>query len=210
MNDKIDHTLLKSMATSNDIFRLCQECDEYGFRGVCVPPTYVKQASQLLKYSYYQIATVIGFPLGFHRSAVKIKEAEIALTEGATELDVVWDLGAFLSKEYLRVTTELARIVNLGVTTKVIVESGYLTNEQLKIAHSIVKDSGAQYIKTSTGYSPGADIQTVKLWKKLGGLKIKASGGISTLVTAQEFINNGADIIGTSHGASISKELKRE
>ena len=154
-----------------------------------------------------QISTVVGFPTGAHSTDVKIVEAHTARTMGATEFDVVWNLGMFKSGKKLPVMFELQRIVKAvePYHVKVIVEEYYLDAVEKKIAWEIVRDSGAWAIKTSTGFgASGATTETVRQWKALGDdLKIKAAGGISTLFRAKDFILAGADIIGTSHGIAI-------
>jgi deoxyribose-phosphate aldolase len=162
------------------------------------------------------VATVIGFPFGAASIDSKIAECIAARVAGATEFDVVWNLGLFKSERFLDVMLELRTIVKIvePLKVKVIVESGWLSEDEQKTAHSIVLDSGAQCIKTSTGYCPDDDwarkVATVKLWKELGGLEIKASGGIKILGTVSTFLEAGADIIGTSSGVKIYDEWEAE
>jgi deoxyribose-phosphate aldolase len=201
--NRIDHTALKPTTTRLDIERLCQECVEYGFRGVCVPPCYVLNCDPKVN-----VSTVIGFPLGNNYKSIKVKEAANAVYDGANELDVVWNLGRFLNKEYLHVLEELASIVKevAPVHVKVIVEEAYIPEDLLTVAYFIVRDSGAWAIKTCTGYAGSARESTIRLWKSLGDLKIKAAGGIRTLSDYNKMIGAGADIIGTSSGVGIAEE----
>lgn len=205
---QIDHTNLKPNATDTDIFALCADAIFHDFRGVCVLPYYVKQAVDYQRHHYadYKISTVIGFPLGCTYKETKYNEAVIAINDGVTELDMVWNQAAFANKHYLKVVKDITAIVQLGVPVKVIVEECYLS-ESIILAHQIVKDSGAFCIKTSTGTAKGgATYSTVRMWRDLGGLKIKASGGIRNYITAKAFVDVGADIIGTSHGVTIIGE----
>lgn len=210
MLNTIDHTYLKPDANSKVISQLCLEAVANGFRGICVPPNYVKLSQEFLSLSH-RISTVIGFPFGYNRCPTKLYEMDIAAVDGADELDVVWNLGAFLNGEYLKVVEELSWLVehHRQIKIKVIVEECYLDSGQKLNALQVVYDSGAWCIKTSTGYGPsGATLDTVKLWKNAGkDIKIKAAGGIKTLTDAKKFIQAGADIIGTGSGVSIAKEL---
>lgn len=204
----IDHTNLKATATQKDIVKLCGEAIEHRFRAVCVNSQWVNMAKQQLDGSGIKIAAVVGFPLGANHLAVKVYESQVAADRGARELDIVWNIGKFKEGKYLQVMKELQEIVDTahirGVLVKVIVETCYLSYDEMVKAHQVVKDSGAFCIKTSTGAGPeGAKYSTVKTWKGLGNLKIKASGGIKSYQQALNFIEVGADIIGTSHGIHI-------
>jgi deoxyribose-phosphate aldolase len=213
---KIDHTLLSPTATYKDIVKLCEEAVEYGFRSVCVNSSWVREAAVQLQGSEIPVATVIGFPFGACSMDAKIAEAIAAKVAGATEFDVVWNQGLFKSGRPLDTMLELNTLVKIvdPSVVKVIVESGNLSIKEQEKANAIVLDSGAQVIKTSTGYGHGDDIikklTTVAMWKNLGGLKIKASGGIKDLTTAQSFLEAGADIIGTSSGVAIAEEHEAE
>lgn len=212
----IDHTNLKPTATHSDIVKLCDEARDYGFRGICINPCWVSVTEKELKD--IEIVTVIGFPLGANCVETKIFEVEVATVNGATEIDVVWNLGAFKNRKYLQVVEELVKIVDIAmVPVKVIVEACYLDESELIKAYQIVKDSGADYIKTSTGFGPqGATHLAVATWKKLGdlknsdNLKIKAAGGIRMYQSAKEFIRIGADVLGTSHGVLMVQEEKNQ
>ena len=214
----IDHTNLKPFATDVDIQRLCDEALVHKFRGVCVNPRHVTTARVHLDRQndpHIPVVTVVGFPLGANQTQTKIQEACHALSNGAEEIDVVWDLAAFKMQEYWLTLIELTKIVRAVLqkkpktVIKVIVEECYLDSDELEKAFSIVASSGAHYIKTSTGMGKsGAKLSTIALWahlRKLGGidLGIKASGGIKTHYDAKQFIAVGASAIGTSHGVSI-------
>lgn len=203
MNKYIDHTLLKPWSTEKDIIQLCQEARDYKFRAVCVNPKYIELAVTELNGTKVLVASVIDFPLGC--SFDKKDLAEDAIDLGAKELDVVWDLGDFKERHYLRIMNEIHNIVGLNddIKIKVIVESCFLDENEQRKAYQIVQDSGAWCIKTSTGMFGGAEFETIKLWRSLGDLKIKASGGISSRSRAQCMLDYGADIIGTSHGVNI-------
>ena len=210
----IDHTNLKPFATNIDIVKLCSEAKKYNFRAVCVNPCWSYLAANQLRDSDIRIATVIGFPLGANCTLTKINETVIAISHGANEIDIVWNIGWFKKSKYLAVMEELTKIVDLayraGVIVKVIVETCYLDVDEITKAYQIVRDSGAEYIKTSTGFGPeGAEIATIEMWKKLGNLKIKASGSIKTFQQAANFIAIGADVLGTGSGISIV-EKERE
>lgn len=214
LNKKIDHTRLAANTTELMVEAACLEAVENRLRGVCIPPCHVKLASSLLKNKTdIKVITVIGFPLGSSACKIKISELDQALSDGANEFDVVWNLGRFINNEYLRVVEELSWLERHAPrdSIKVIIEECYLTRDQLKTAWNIVLDSGAFAIKTSTGMGKyGATLETVKLWKSMGNdLKIKAAGGIRDLYTANQFIKAGADIIGSSYSVPISEENKQ-
>ena len=210
INRYIDHSNLKPYATYEDIEILCKEAVQYNFYAVCVNPFYVKYAKTLLKGTGIKVCSVVGFPFGANTPKTKLVEASTAINDGADELDIVWNIGAFKSGNYDFVENELKTIISYtqGVVHKIIVETAYLTEEEKKTALEIVIDSGAQYIKTSTGFAPeGAKIEDIKVWKEIsdGKIKIKAAGGIKTFEQAAEMIKAGADRIGTSHGVEIVK-----
>jgi len=203
MLEHIDHTCLRPDATEKDMERLCQEAEQYNFRGICVAP------SNLWLVRDYPgiISTVIGFPTGAHTVEIKIGEIVGAACDGATEFDVVWNIGLFKEGKHLHLLNHLRRVVRAVEQhhVKVIVEECYLDVAERELAWKIVRDSGAWAIKTSTGFGPrGASLDTIHQWWTLGtDLKIKASGGIKTREQAKAFIAAGADIIGTSHGVSM-------
>ena len=208
----IDHTLLKADAVEKDIKKLCKEAKEYEFFSVCVNPCFVKYAKKCLKGSNVKVCTVIGFPLGANSSKVKLLEAKKAIGDGADEIDVVINIGKFKEKKYTYVGKELAKIVDLcnkKVLVKVIIETCYLTREEILKACQLVYECGVDYVKTSTGYgTSGAQVDDVKAMKEIckDRLKIKASGGIKTLAQVEQFILAGAERIGTSSGVNIVKE----
>jgi len=208
----IDHTLLKANAVEKDIKKLCKEAKEYEFFSVCVNPGYVKSCKKYLKGSEVKVCTVIGFPLGANITKVKLLEAKKAISDGADEIDVVMNIGKFKDKKYNYVSKELSKIVDLcnkKVLVKVIIETCYLTREEILKACELVYECGVDFVKTSTGYgTDGARVEDVQAMKEIckDKLKIKASGGIKTLAQVKEFILVGVDRIGTSSGVNIVKE----
>lgn len=214
----IDHTNLKPTATPRDIEILCQEAEIYKFRGICINPVNITEAATRLNGNLdIKIASVVGFPLGANLAETKVDEAKLVINFGADELDVVWNLGAFKNKKYLQVLTELKAIIELGVFTKVIIEAAYLDLEELENAFKIVNDSGAQCIKTSTGFAKEKLLNWTTVIGKLNklrneynpDLKIKASGGITEYSLAKWLIKSGVDIIGTSHGIRMIDQETR-
>lgn len=207
LNDKIDHTLLKSNATITDIEKLTTEAKQYNFYSVCVNPYYVELCKHYLKDTNVKIACVIGFPLGANLTATKIFEAKQAKNDGADELDVVMNIGAFKSQNYDYVLNEINAIYDAtNLPIKVIVETSELDKDELKTACELVGKSKAEFIKTSTGFSSsGAKIEDVKMMRKYVGKnkKVKASGGIRDYETAKAMIEAGADRLGTSSGVKI-------
>ncbi|GAA4417743.1 deoxyribose-phosphate aldolase [Nibrella viscosa] len=206
----IDHTNLKPTATETDIRQLCAEAYRHRFRTVCVPPSYVLYASDILAGSPVKVCTVIGFPMGYTSLAVKVTEAEKALEDGATELDVVMNLARFKSMAYLSVREEISTLAGLaqsqGALLKVIIETAYLDDNEIRIACELCTEAKADFVKTSTGFAPaGAEIEQVKLIRSLlpESLQVKASGGIKTYEQALAFIEAGATRIGTSSGVAI-------
>ncbi len=207
----IDHSLLKPTATYQDIERICNEAIEYGFYSVCINPFHVRRVREILKDSEVKICTVVGFPLGANTLKSKLIEATTAQMDGAHELDIVWNLGAFKSGDYVYVEEEIRTLVcyTESCIHKIIVETAYLTDEEKIKAVEIVVNSGAEFIKTSTGFAPeGAKVEDVKLFKELAGnkVKIKAAGGIRDYETALKMIKAGADRLGTSHSLEIIKK----
>jgi len=210
LNRYIDHSNLKPYTTFEDIEILCKEAIHYRFYAVCVNPFYVKYAKTILNHTNIKVCSVVGFPLGANTPKTKLVEASTAVNDGADELDIVWNIGAFKSGDYDYVENELKTIISYteGVVHKIIVETAYLTEEEKRTAVEIVINSGAEFIKTSTGFAPeGAKIEDIKLWKELADdrIKIKAAGGIRNYQTAVEMIKAGAERIGTSHGVDIVK-----
>ncbi|CAM4194186.1 deoxyribose-phosphate aldolase [Gillisia hiemivivida] len=208
INSYIDHTLLKSTASIDDVTTLCNEAKTYNFFSVCINGYYVPLAEELLKNSQVKICTVVGFPLGAMSSRAKIFEAEDAIGYGADEVDMVMNLGLLKSKKLKLLETEIASVKNtIGrKVLKVIIETCYLTSEEISIASKIVENAGADYVKTSTGFGPkGASLEVVSEIKKSisSEMKIKASGGIRDYITAKAYIDLGVSRLGTSSGIAI-------
>jgi deoxyribose-phosphate aldolase len=206
----IDHTLLKSETTRQDIEKLCAEAKQYKFTSVCVNPSYVKLCVQLLRDVDVKICSVIGFPLGATSSAAKAFETKQAIKDGAREVDMVINVGMLKSGEYEYVEQDILAVVNtahrFGALTKVIIETGLLTDEEKIRACEIAKHAGADFVKTSTGFTKvGATTDDIVLMRKVVGPKIgiKASGGISTQEQALALIASGANRIGASASVKI-------
>lgn len=202
INEMIDYTLLKPIATIEDIEKLTNTAIENNFYSVCVNPYYVELAKHYTKNTNVKVCCVVGFPLGANTMQTKIEEAKQAVNDGADEIDMVMNIGAFKSKNYDYVLKEIDAICDgAKVPVKVIVETCLLSNDELKIACDIVNKSKALFIKTSTGFSTsGAKLEDIKFMKKYisKDKKIKASGGIADIESAEEMINAGASRIGTS------------
>ena len=199
----IDYTLLKATATPADIEKLCQEARQYGFFSVCVNSSYVPLAVQLLKGTDVKVCTVVGFPLGAMSTQGKLYETSTALAEGADEIDMVINLGLFLSGQIAKVLDEIALLKQetADKVLKVIIETCYLNDDQKRLAAQICVDAGADFVKTSTGFGTGgATLADVQLIKEVVGdrAKIKASGGIRNRETALQYIDLGVSRIGAS------------
>ncbi|MDQ3279515.1 MAG: deoxyribose-phosphate aldolase [Bacteroidota bacterium] len=206
----IDHTVLKNVTTIADIDRLCNEAAAFRFAAVCVPPYYVQDARKLLEGSGLKVATVIGFPFGYHHYNTKQEEARVAIEEGADELDMVMNLAAFRSNDLAYVETEIGVLSNLthekGKTLKVIIESGVLTDEEIIRCCELYRHYPVHFLKTSTGYAEkGATVEAVRLMRQHlpGNIQIKASGGIKTAQFAQDLIGAGATRLGCSASVAI-------
>ncbi|MEK9199379.1 deoxyribose-phosphate aldolase [Ureibacillus sp. FSL E2-3493] len=207
----IDHTLLKADASKEDIKNLCKEASEHHFASVCINPTYVKRASELLQNTDVKVCTVIGFPLGATLTNVKIFEAKQALQDGATELDYVINISDIKNGDFDNVKKEMAAFIALkedypNLVIKVILEICYLTSEEISKICEIAKVLKIDFVKTSTGFGTGgATEETVSLMKKIVGneVEVKASGGIRTTADAKKYIELGATRIGTSNGVGI-------
>ncbi len=209
----IDHTLLKPDATPAEIEKLCREAREHHFAAVCVNPPFVKQCADLLRGSGVQIATVVGFPLGAHTTLTKVFETEQALADGATEIDMVINIGELKAGQDSFVREDIRAVVNaahrVGSVVKVIIEAALLTDEEKVRASRLSKEAGADFVKTSTGFGPGgATAHDVALMRETVGpnLGIKAAGGVRNLEQAQEMIKAGATRIGASAGVKIVQE----
>lgn len=208
LNEYIDHTNLSKTGTVDDIIKLCEEALEYHFPTVCVPPYYVKAASEYLKESTTEVCTVIGFPNGYQTEAVKQYEAIDAIQNGAKEIDMVININALKNKDYDYVKNEIETIRDSidGKVLKVIIETCLLTDEEIIKMTEICNETFVNFIKTSTGFDKeGATLHDVELINqhKNEVLEIKASGGIKTEKDALMFIEAGATRIGTSHGVDI-------
>lgn len=206
----IDHTLLKPTATEMDFRKLCEEIYQNSFYAACVPPFYVSFVKELLEYSDAKVCTVIGFPLGYHSTEAKIAEAQKALTDGADELDMVMNINTFKSMAYETVKQEIKILAdiahNQNALLKVIIETAYLDNFDIRIACEICEEAEADFVKTSTGFAnKGADLEQITLMREIlpSHIQIKASGGIQTYEQASAFIDAGATRIGTSSGIAI-------
>ena len=211
MNRYIDSTLLKSDATIEDITKLCQDARKYHFASVCVNPYYVPLAKELLEDSTVQVCTVIGFPLGMNTTNVKVYETVEAIEYGADEIDMVINIGALKDKEYEYVKREIEEVRNVldGKVLKVIIETCYLTEEEIIKMTEICNETFVNFIKTSTGYgSRGAILEDIKIINehKNEVLEIKASGGIRTKEDASKFIEQGVTRIGTSNAVKMMEE----
>lgn len=212
----IDHTLLRPAASETDIRKVCEEAWIHQFKAVCIAPVYVPYVIEMLEFCpvRIEVATVIGFPMGYSTSKVKVAEALDALQNGATELDVVMNISQFKSMAYLSVREELKQIADLAhehnALLKVIIETAYLDSFDLYTACEICAESNADFVKTSTGFAlTGADAEIIRKMRSIlpPNVKIKASGGIKTRAQAIEMIEAGAERIGTTSAVSIITEL---
>lgn len=206
----IDHTLLKPDATRDQIRQLCQEAKEYGFAAVCINPTWVELAAELLRGTPVAVCTVIGFPLGATLTEVKAYESERAIALGARELDMVINIGALKSQEYAKVEEDIRAVVEVahprGATVKVIIEAALLTDDEKVKACTLAKAARADYVKTSTGFGPGgATVEDVALMRRVVGpdMGVKAAGGVRTYEDAKAMVQAGATRIGASAGVKI-------
>jgi len=204
-----DHTLLSQDATEADILALCDDAIKYKTASVCIPPCYVKSAKEYARENL-KICTVIGFPLGYQKAEVKAYEAETAIRDGADEIDMVINVGLLKARKYGEILEEIKAVRKAceGKILKVIIETCLLSDEEKRVMCAIVGDSGADYIKTSTGFSHGgATPEDIKLFSDNvpKGLKIKAAGGIKSLEDAELFLNLGAERLGTSRIVKIIK-----
>ena len=206
---KVDHTLLNPKATWEEIKNICDDGMKYGTASVCIPPSFVKRAKEYVGENL-KICTVIGFPNGYNTTDVKVFETENALKNGADEIDMVINLGDLMDKKYDNILPEITKIKSVcgAKVLKVIIETCLLNEEQKIKMCEIVTKSGADFIKTSTGFSTGgATFEDIELFAKYVGknVKIKAAGGISSIADAEKFISLGADRLGTSRIVKIVK-----
>lgn len=208
----IDHTLLKPEATAEQIMALVETAKKYGFFSVCIQPCYVSLAKKNVVGSDVKVCTVIGFPLGANSSEVKKYETEVAIKDGADEIDMVINVGALKSKNTKLVEDDIKSVVAgaQGRLVKVILETALLTDEEITTASKLAQSAGAQFVKTSTGFSTrGASLNDIALMKAAitPPMQIKASGGIKDLKSAKEMLNAGATRLGTSSGVAILEGL---
>jgi deoxyribose-phosphate aldolase len=209
----IDHSLLLPTTTPEQVERWCEEAYRFNFAAVCIHPCYVKQAAQLLHNKNPQVCTVIGFPTGLTTSAVKLYEAQEAVENGATELDLVINLGWLKAGKSEEVHQEIATICEeTGKPVKVILETSLLTDAEKKLAAELAMDAGAAFLKTSTGWNGGATVADVRLLKEIARdrVGIKASGGIRTHNDALDLIMAGATRLGTSRGIDLLRQRDRQ
>jgi deoxyribose-phosphate aldolase len=206
----IDHTLLKPDATRDQITQLCDEARKYRFASVCVNPTNVRLSAQLLSGSDVSVCTVVGFPLGATLTEVKVFEAQQAIHDGASEVDMVINVGALKSKDYELVKHDIVSVARAchasNAILKVIIETALLSDEEKEIACQLAMTAGADFVKTSTGFGPGgATLEDVALMRRVVGptMGVKAAGGIRTYEDARKMIEAGASRIGASSSVKI-------
>ena len=212
LNKYIDHTLLKPEATEGEIKALCEEAAEFDFMSVCIQPYWVKKAAAFLNNTDVKVCTVIGFPLGANTTEVKTFEAKEAVQNGAHEVDMVINIGALKDGDFETVKNDIysiAQAIKGQAILKVIIETALLTDEEIIKASELTKEAGADFVKTSTGFSTGgATIADVKLMRQTVGpsVGVKASGGVRSYEDAMAFIEAGATRLGASSGKKIVEE----
>jgi len=205
----IEHTNLSPVLTSNEVEQLIQEAVKFGFHGICVPPFWVKKARRDLGKSDCQLVTVVGFPLGYQMTEVKMAEIDMALQDGADEIDMVWNSSAFRSEMIwpkIEIAKASKKVHEAGKLLKVIIETAYLSPEEIRTASLICRDAGADFVKTSTGFaSSGARVEDIRIMREVlpEEVGIKASGGIKTREQAVTLLTAGASRIGTSSGIQL-------
>jgi len=211
----IDHTILKPEATVHQVKQICQEALEYNFASVCVNPSFVSLVAGLLQGSEVETCTVIGFPLGATLPTVKMAETLTVISMGATEVDMVINIGALKAEAYGQVLNDIEIVVeaahNQRAIVKVIIETALLTQPEKIMACLLCKEAGADFVKTSTGFSTaGATVPDVELMRGVVGAKmgVKAAGGIRNLADAQSMIAAGASRLGASAGVAIMQEAR--
>lgn len=210
ISSMIDHTLLKPDATADEIAQLCYEARKFNFASVCVNPTHVELCAELLQGTEVKVCTVIGFPLGASAPEVKAFEAQTALTDGATEIDMVLNIGALKAGDLTLVARDINEVVKVGhaagAIVKVIIETSLLNDEEKVTACLLSKEAGADFVKTSTGFSGGgATVDDINLMRRVVGpeMGVKASGGVRDFEDAQNMVNAGATRLGASAGVKI-------
>lgn len=206
----IEHTNLKPNCTKNDIIKLCNEAIEFGFYGICISPYFVQLAKKTIGKKNIKIISVAGFPLGYSTVGAKVEEAKKAIISGADEVDMVMNIAAFKSGDIQTVQNDIQSVVTVchlqNKKIKVIIETAYLTDDEIRSACKICADCEVDFVKTSTGYADkGAEIKSVKLIRENlpAKIKIKAAGGIKTKKQAIDLILAGADIIGSSNSIKL-------
>ena len=211
----IDHTLLKPDATADQIAQLCYEASKFEFASVCINPTHVKLSAKLLQGTQVKVCTVIGFPLGASSPEVKTFEAQTALKDGATEIDMVLNIGALKAGDLKLVAQDIHEVVKVGheagAIVKVIIETSLLNDEEKVTACLLAKEAGADFVKTSTGFSGGgATVEDINLMRRVVGpeMGVKASGGVRDFEDAQNMVKAGATRLGASAGVKIIQEQK--
>jgi deoxyribose-phosphate aldolase len=207
----IDHTIVRPDATIDDVFRACEDAKKYGFACVVVSSCHVQRARELLSGTLIKVCAVVGFPHGASSTTVKIVEAMEAMKNGASELDIVLNIGMVKSGKYEFAEIDLKNVIAMTPQKvhKVILETGILTPEEITNVCKISIKAGAEFVKTSTGYGPrGATVEDIKLIREAVGslCRIKASGGIKDLATVTALVEAGAERIGTSAGPAIMEE----
>lgn len=209
-NRLIDHTLLKPDATKEEIKKLCQEAAQYDFASVCVNPSWVSYCKEQLNGTRVNVCTVIGFPLGATSTQAKVLETTAALLDGCDEFDMVINIGKLKDGEYEYVEDEIAKLKKVvgNHVLKVIIETCLLSDEEKVKACQLAKKAGADFVKTSTGFSKGgATVHDVSLMRETVGpdMGVKASGGVKTKEELLDMVKAGANRIGTSHGIDLVK-----
>ena len=212
----IDHTALKPGTSRSDISRLCKEAIAHNLHAVCVPPIHVSYAAKCLEGSEVTVCTVAGFPIGYDHAAAKESSIRTSVRAGATEVDIVINMAAVKSQRWGYVADEMRRLANvtrlLNVTHKFIFETGLLDTEEIERLCTIANDVGVDFVKTSTGmFGSGATVEVIQQLRRLLNreIRIKASGGIASYVSAVNLIKVGADRIGTSKGVDIIQQQAR-
>lgn len=207
----IDHTVVRPDATIDEVTRACEAAKKYGFASVVLNGCHVQRAREILNGTLIKVCSVVGFPFGASTTTVKIVEAMEAMKNGASELDIVVNLGMAKSGKYDFVEIDLKNIIAMtpGKVHKIILETGSLTSEEITNVCKISVKAGAEFVKTSTGYGQrGASVEDIKLMREAvgTGCRIKASGGIKDLATVKAMVEAGAERIGTSSGPAIMEE----
>lgn len=207
LNKMIDHTYLKAMGTETEISKLVEEAKQYDFKSVCVNPSWVSYCATALKETDVLVCTVIGFPLGANTIATKVFEASDAIKNGADEIDMVLNIGKVKAQDFDYIVEEVSALRNActGKTLKVILETCYLTKEEIHLSSVAAIKAGADFVKTSTGFGTGgATVEDVKIMKAVAKDKeVKASGGVRSAEDVEKMIEAGATRIGTSSGIQL-------